>query len=56
VDDSEGLIGYQVFDYNNDDRQDVLTIHRDGYVALHENDELDGGFIFQRNLVFAADG
>jgi uncharacterized repeat protein (TIGR01451 family) len=56
VDDSEGLIWYQVFDYNNDAREDILTIHRDGYVALHENDEIEGWFIFQRDLVFAADG
>lgn len=56
IDESDGLIWYQVFDYNNDDKQDILTIHRDGYVALHENDDVEWGFIFQRNLVFAADG
>jgi uncharacterized repeat protein (TIGR01451 family) len=56
VDDSEGLIWYQVFDYNNDARQDIITIHKDGYVALHESDEVEGGFIFQRNLLLAADG
>jgi hypothetical protein len=45
-----------VFDYNNDARQDIITIHKDGYVALHESDEVEGGFIFQRNLLLAADG
>jgi uncharacterized repeat protein (TIGR01451 family) len=56
IDDSEGLIWYQIFDYNNDNLEDVLTIHRDWYVALAENRGGMAWFIFQRNLVFAADG
>ncbi|MCH8518895.1 VCBS repeat-containing protein, partial [Candidatus Gracilibacteria bacterium] len=52
----DGLIRFEVFDYNNDDRQDILTIHRDGYLRLYERADIEGDFIFQRSLAYAADG
>jgi len=56
INDDEGLIWFQVFDYNNDTRKDIITIHTDWYIALHEWSKLENNFIKQRNLVYAADG
>ncbi len=56
IESDDGLIWYKILDYNNDTRQDVLTIHRDGYVSLYENEDIHGDYIYQRDLVFAADG
>jgi len=50
------LIGYQVFDYNNDTRKDILTIHRDGYLKLYERRDLEGDYVYHRSYWFAADG
>lgn len=53
---NEGWILYfEVFDYNNDDREDILTIHRDGYMKLYERADIEGDYIFQRNLVYTSD-
>lgn len=56
IESDDGLIGYKILDYNNDTSQDILTIHRDGYISLYENDDVHGDYIYQRDLVFAADG
>lgn len=55
IENDETLIGYQVFDYNNDDKKDILTIHKDGYLKLHEQRDLDGDFVYQRSYWYAAD-
>lgn len=56
ISNESGMIGFQTFDYNNDQRQDILTIHRDGYVKLYEGVDTSQRFIEHQNLVFAADG
>lgn len=56
IESDDELIWYQVFDYNNDNQKDIITIHRDGYVGLYEKDAIEGWFIKQRDLVYAADG
>lgn len=56
IDASEGLIWFRTLDYNDDLEQDVITIHRDGYVSLYESDSIAWDYIYQRDLVFAKDG
>ncbi len=56
IENEDSMIGYQVFDYNNDDRQDILTIQTDGYLKLFENTKTEWWFLKQRSLVYAADG
>jgi len=56
IESDEGLIWFQTLDYNNDINEDIITIHRDGYVSLYENDDIHGDYIYQRDLVFAEDG
>ncbi|NDK10028.1 VCBS repeat-containing protein [Candidatus Gracilibacteria bacterium] len=56
IDDSDGLVGYQTFDYNKDKRLDILTIKNDGYMQLFENNDTQGRFIAHENLVYSADG
>jgi len=50
------ILRFEVFDYNNDDRDDILTIHRDGYMRLYERADIEKDYIFQRNLIYASDG
>lgn len=50
------ILRFEVFDYNNDNREDILTIHRDGYMKLYERADIEGDYIFQRNLIYASDG
>ena len=50
------VIGFQTFDYNNDDAPDIITVEKTGYLKLFENAPVEGGFIEQRDLAFAADG
>ena len=55
VSQEEGLLRFEVLDYNNNWKLDVLTVHRNGYLRLYERSEIDNDFIFQRSLVYAAD-
>lgn len=50
------MIGFQTFDYNNDAAPDIITVQKSGYLKLFENAPVEGGFIEQRDLAFAADG
>lgn len=36
------MIGFQTFDFNNDDAEDILTIQKDGYLKLFQNAAVDG--------------
>jgi len=56
IESDSGLIWYKILDYNDDTQQDLITIHRDGYVSLYENQDIHGDYIYQRDLVYAADG
>jgi len=56
IDDRKDLIGYQMFNYNNDDREDLLTIHTSGYIDIFENYAVDGRFKKHSSLVYAVDG
>lgn len=36
----ESIVEYQVFDYNNDQKDDILLIKSDGYIELLENKDV----------------
>ena len=46
---------YRVFDYNADDRDDLLLVESDGYLKLLENKYIHGSLLEKWPLVFAAD-
>jgi hypothetical protein len=35
---------YNIFDYNNDNKEDLLLIHRDNYLEFLENTTNEKGF------------
>jgi len=45
-----------MFDFNNDGRQDLLTIHTSGYVDLFENTKSEERFTKHSSLIYAVDG
>jgi len=51
----EDIEWYKVFDYNADDKDDILLIRSDDYIELLENKYLSNDFLWKWNLVFAAD-
>ena len=52
---SQDIEDYRVFDYNADDKQDILLVKSDGYIELLENKYIDTDFLWKGNLVYAAD-
>lgn len=56
ISDTDNVLSYQVFDYNNDQRQDVILVKSDGYIELLENIDTASNFLEKWNLVYAVDG
>ncbi len=52
---SEDIEVYRVFDYNADDKQDILLVRPDKYLELLENKYINTDFFWKGNLVYAAD-
>jgi len=49
------VVWYQVFDYNNDEKDDVILIKTDGYIELLENKDIHSDYLSKGNLVHAVD-
>jgi uncharacterized repeat protein (TIGR01451 family) len=56
IEKQQDLIWFQTLDYNKDDTLDVLTIQKNGYGKLFQNTPVEGWFVEQRELIYAADG
>lgn len=54
--DDDTMVGYKVLDYNNDDKKDFLTIHRDGYLKLYRRENISWKYVYHNSYWFAADG
>lgn len=55
VSQDEDIASYQVFDYNKDERKDVLLIKKDNYFKLLENTLSQENFLDKGNLAYIAD-
>lgn len=56
ISDTDNVLSYQVLDYNNDQKQDVVLVKSDGYIELLENVDTASNFLEKWNLVYAVDG
>lgn len=52
---SNDNLWYKVFDYNNDSRDDILLIKRDGSISLLENKDKNGEFLDKWDLAHLPD-
>ena len=50
------VLAYQTFDYNNDDKTDIVLAKTDGYIELLEYKDIHENYLGKGNLVFAVDG
>ncbi len=51
----EGIIDYEVFDYDNDQKDDILLIQDTGYFSLLENKAHSEPFLDKGNVAYVAD-
>ncbi len=51
----DDIVWYQVFDYNKDNKKDILLIKNDNYLKLLENKNIEQNFIDMWNLAYIAD-
>jgi len=49
------VVAYQTFDYNNDDKTDIILAKTDGYIELLENKDIHENYLGKGNLVYAVD-
>ena len=51
----DNIDSYKLFDYNNDNKQDILLIKNDNYFKLLEQKDIDGDYLDMWNLAFIPD-
>jgi hypothetical protein len=49
------ILSYKIFDYNSDDRKDIVVYKKDGYVGLYENEKADSHFRDLGHLAYLRD-